>query len=108
MYNRNIENLREVLMIFIVIMLVIFTIAIVMVYVIKKSDEKKTLEAKSITVLEKIMQYGKIEWYLMEDEKGYRFKLRTFNADSLAIVAGDKGIIQYKGKTIVSFTRDKN
>ena len=38
MYNRNIENLREVLMIFIVIMLVIFTIAIVMVYVIKKSD----------------------------------------------------------------------
>ena len=56
MYNRNIENLREVLMIFIVIMLVIFTIAIVMVYVIKKSDEKKTLEAKSITVLEKIMQ----------------------------------------------------
>ncbi|MEE1034304.1 MAG: hypothetical protein U0L06_07055 [Agathobacter sp.] len=107
MSNSSIENMGEMLPIFLIIMIVICVIAIVAIYAAKKSDDSKPLETKNITVLEKLVQQGKIEWYLIEDENGYRFKLRNFNADSLPIVVGDRGAIQYRGKTIVSFRRNK-
>lgn len=60
--------------------------------VIKKQDENKELVTRTVKVLEKPVQQGNIEWYVIEDENGERLKLRSFNANDMIITVGDKGI----------------
>lgn len=72
---------------------------------VKNKDKNKELISKKVTVLEKPIQQGNIEWYVMECQNGDRIKLRSFQGNSLFISVGDKGIVSYRGQTIESFKR---
>jgi hypothetical protein len=86
--------------------LVIMAIIILaLYYFVKKQDDNKKLVTQMVKVLEKTVQQGNIEWYVVECENKERIKLRSFQADKVIITVGDVGIISYKGKTIQSFER---
>lgn len=68
-------------------------------------EKNKKLISQKATVLEKPVQQGNVEWYVMECENGDRIKLRSFQGNSLFISVGDKGIVSYRGQTIESFKR---
>ena len=72
---------------------------------VKKQDNNKELITQKVKVLEKPVQQGNIEWYVMEYENGERLKLRSFQANSIMIAVGDKGLVSYRGQTIQNFER---
>lgn len=74
-------------------------------YFVKKQDDKKEVITRKVKVIEKPIQQGNIEWYVVECENGERLKLRSFQANNVIIAVGDVGIISYKGQTIQSFRR---
>lgn len=74
-------------------------------FFVKKQDDNKELITKQVKVLEKPVQQGNIEWYVVECEDGQRLKLRSFQANSIMITVGDIGLISYKGQTIYDFKR---
>lgn len=74
---------------------------------LKKKDNSKPLQTVRAKILEKPIQQGNIEWYVIECEDGRRLKLRSFQGNHLIIAVGDVGVISYKGKTIQSFQREK-
>lgn len=78
----------------------------VMYCVGKNMDNNKALITKRVTILEKTLQQGKIEWYIVQEDNGERMKLRNLKADSLFISEGDRGVITYKGITIQNFVRE--
>lgn len=81
-------------------------IVILMFYLfMKRKDSIKPLLTKKVKILEKPIQQGNVEWYVVECENGERLKLRSFQANQVIIAVGDVGIISYKGKTIQSFQR---
>lgn len=73
---------------------------------VKKQDNNKELITQKVKVLEKPVQQGNIEWYVMECENGERLKLRSFQANSIMIAVGDKGLVSYRGQTIQNFRRE--
>lgn len=90
----------------ILISLIIINVILVIIYtfVIKK-DDKKELITRKVKIIEKPVQQGNIEWYIVECENGERIKLRSVNANSIFISVGDVGFIKYKGITIQDFQR---
>lgn len=74
-------------------------------FFVKKQDDNKELITKRVKVLEKPVQQGNIEWYVVECEDGERLKLRSFQANHIMITVGDVGVISYKGQTIQDFKR---
>ncbi|MDD3362205.1 MAG: hypothetical protein PHW34_11095 [Hespellia sp.] len=90
---------------FFAILLAIAIIIFAVYFFLKKEDDKKELITQTVKVLEKPIQQGNIEWYVVECENGERMKLRSFQADHVIIAVGDVGIISYKGKTIQTFQR---
>lgn len=75
------------------------------VFLVKKQDESKELVTQRVKVLEKPVQQGSIEWYVMECENGERLKLRSFQANHIMITVGDVGTVSYRGQTIQDFKR---
>lgn len=73
---------------------------------LKKKDNSEPLQSVRVKILEKPVQQGNIEWYVIECEDGRRLKLRSFQGNDLIIAVGDVGVISYRGKTIQSFQRE--
>lgn len=80
-------------------------IILIFYLIMKKKDSMKPLLTQKAKILEKPIQQGNVEWYVVECENGERLKLRSFQANQIIIAVGDVGIISYKGKTIQSFQR---
>lgn len=78
-----------------------------LVFLLKKKDNSKPLQTVKVRILEKPIQQGNIEWYVIECEDGKRLKLRSFQGNHLIIAVGDVGVISYRGKTIQSFQREE-
>lgn len=87
------------------ILIGIFILLIFVYGFVKNMDKNKELISKNVIVLEKPVQQGNVEWYVVECENGDRIKLRSFQGNSLFISVGDKGIVSYRGQTIESFKR---
>lgn len=106
MYGRSdVQNIAEMLPIFFAILIGMGIIFWIIFVCVKKQDNNKALITKNVKVLEKPVQQGNIEWYVVECENGDRLKLRSFNANRLFISVGDVGEISFKGKTIQDFKR---
>ena len=103
--NGNSIDLVEVILIFSGVLIGICILAILFFAFVKNKDKNKELISKKVTVLEKPIQQGNVEWYVMECQNGDRIKLRSFQGNSLFISVGDKGIVSYRGQTIESFKR---
>lgn len=74
-------------------------------FFVKRQDNNKELIIRKVKVLEKPVQQGNVEWYVVECENGERLKLRSFQANNIIIAVGDVGILSYRGKTIQAFKR---
>lgn len=98
-------DLAEMLPIFFGVMIGLCIVLILAYMFLKNKDKNKKLISQKVTVLEKPVQQGNVEWYVMECENGDRIKLRSFQGNSLFISVGDKGIVSYRGQTIESFQR---
>lgn len=77
-----------------------------LVFFLKRKDNSKPLQTVKAKILEKPVQQGNVEWYLIECEDGRRLKLRNFQSNLLIITVGDVGVISFRGKTIQSFQRE--
>lgn len=101
----NDVDLATILPLFFGILIGICVLLWVIYFLVKKQDAHKELITKKIKVLEKPVQQGNIEWYVVECEDGQRLKLRSFQANRIMIAVGDVGVISYKGQTIQDFKR---
>ena len=88
---------------FVVVILVIGIASWIGYFILKSKDNSKPLEKAKVKILEKPVQKGNIEWYVVEFENGERKKLRSFHADTIFIAVGDEGILEYRGITIQAF-----
>ena len=107
-YRRSIdfaEILPLVLGILIGICIVVCLLSFFIMRTIEKEDSKKELITRKVKIIEKPVQQGKIEWYVVECDNGERLKLRSFKGNTMLISVGDTGTVQYRGKTIQSFHR---
>lgn len=102
----NENKLAEMLPLFLIILFALAAVLYIVFIFLKKSDDKKPLNKKKVKVVEKLSQQGKIAWYIVECENGERLQLRTFQADTIMLTVGDKGMLAYRGKTIQSFDRE--
>lgn len=98
------NSLGELFPIFMGVLFGLCIISVILFVVLKNSDNKKPLITNEAKILEKPLQQGNIEWYLVEFTNGERCKLRNLNANRI-ISVGDVGIVNYRGKTIESFQR---
>ncbi len=103
--RRESMDLAEILPIFFGVLIGLCIVLILAYVFLKNKDKNKKLISQKVTVLEKPVQQGNVEWYLMECENGDRIKLRSFQGNSLLISVGDKGIVSYRGQTVESFKR---
>lgn len=71
--------------------------------IIRKKDGSKPLQTRRVKILERPVQKGSVEWYVVECENGERMKLRSFQGQKLFITVGDEGMISYRGITIETF-----
>ena len=101
--RRNAMDFWEIVPMFFAIMVGILVILMIAYVFYQNKDKKKEMHSKKVTVLEKPIQQGNIEWYVMESENGERMKLRSFQGNSLFISVGDRGIVSYRGETIETF-----
>ena len=88
---------------FVIVVLVIGIASWIGYFILKSKDNSKPLEESTVEILQKPVQKGNIEWYVVEFENGERKKLRSFHADTIFIAVGDEGILEYRGITIQSF-----
>lgn len=102
----NEVDIAKVLPMFFTIIIGIGIIFLIIYYFIKKKDSNKELIIKKVRVLEKPVQQGNIEWYIVECEDGERLKLRSFQANRIMITVGDTGVISYRGQTIQEFKQE--
>lgn len=103
--RRESMDLAEILPIFFGVLIGLCIVLILAYVFLKNKDKNKKLISQKVTVLEKPVQQGNVEWYVMECENGDRIKLRSFQGNSLFISVGDKGIVSYRGQTVESFKR---
>ena len=103
--RRESIDLAEILPIFFGVLIGLCIVLILAYVFLKNKDKNKKLISQKVTVLEKPVQQGNVEWYVMECENGDRIKLRSFQGNSLFISVGDKGIVSYRGQTVESFKR---
>ncbi len=95
----------EMVPIFFCALIAIMIIVWAFYFFVKRQDNNKELITRKVKVLEKPVQQGNVEWYVVECENGERLKLRSFQANNIIIAVGDVGILSYRGKTIQSFKR---
>ena len=76
-------DLAEMLPIFFGILIGLAIIVWIFYVVVKKQDDNKELITRKVKILEKPVQQGNIEWYVVECENGERLKLRSFQGNKL-------------------------
>lgn len=103
--NINISDIGKYIPMFLAILVVFVVVMLFLCIFVMNKDNGKELKTKRAKILEKPVQQGNIEWYVVEFENGERVKLRNLHADKVIIAIGDEGIIDYKGQTIQSFQR---
>lgn len=99
------SELGNLLPIFFGGLVAILIISLIVYFFVKRQDNNKQLVTRKVKVLEKPVQQGNIEWYVVQCENGERIKLRSFQANTVIIAVGDEGIIRYRGQTVESFQR---
>lgn len=97
------EDIATFSLVFLVILAVIAVVVWVVAASVKEKDNSKPLQMGKVKILEKPIQQGNIEWYVVEFENGERKRLRSFNGTRILITVGDEGLIGYRGETIESF-----
>lgn len=102
----NSSELAKYFPIFFVALIGVCIVMWLLVVFLKKKDNSQPMQTIKAKILEKPIQQGNIEWYVVECEDGRRLKLRSFQSNHLIITVGDVGVISYKGKTIQSFKRE--
>lgn len=90
---------------FAVVLCVLGIVCWVAFFVLKSKDKSKPLQTAKVKIIEKPVNNGLVEWYVVEFENGERKKLRNFNVNKVFIAAGDVGTIKYNGITIQSFDK---
>ena len=103
----NSSDLVQYLPIFFGVLIGVCIVMLLIVLFLKNKDNSKPMQTMRAKIIEKPIQQGNIEWYVIECEDGRRLKLRNFQSNQLIIAVGDVGIISFKGKTIQSFRREK-
>lgn len=88
---------------FLIVLIVVGICAWFGYFWLKTKDNSKPLKTAKVKILEKPVQQGNIEWYVVEFENGERKRLRNFHGTTVLITVGDEGIIEYQGITIQSF-----
>lgn len=109
MYGRIVitdRDLGEMLPIFFGILVAVFVIVLIVYIIVRNQDNGRPLVTQKVTVIEKPIQQGNIEWYVLECENGIRLRLRSFHAKGVILSVGDKGTVTYRGRTIQSFNRE--
>ena len=104
--SRNSMDFWEIVPMFFAIMVGILVLLMLAYVFYQNKDKKKELISKKVTVLEKPIQQGNLEWYVMEGENGERMKFRSVQGNRLFLSVGDKGVVSYRGETIESFKRE--
>lgn len=104
--NVNGSNLIQYVPMFFIILIGLCVAMWLFFVFLKKKDNSEPLQSVRVKILEKPVQQGNIEWYVIECEDGRRLKLRSFQGNDLIIAVGDVGVISYRGKTIQSFQRE--
>lgn len=111
MYNNIVristQDLVKMLPLFFAVLIGLCIVVLVLYFCLKKKDNSKPLQTRRVKILEKPIQQGNVEWYVVECENGERLKLRSFQGNKIIITVGDVGTIEYRGKTIQSFQRNK-
>lgn len=87
-------------LIILLICALLYTVVIIIIKINKSYDKKERLIRRKAKILEKVVKYGQITWFVVEFENGERIRLRALNGTGLLITAGDVGIISFRGKTI--------
>lgn len=103
--GKNNSDLIEMLPMFFCVLVAIMIISLIIYFFNKRKDNSKELVTRRVKILEKPVQQGNIEWYVVECENGERLKLRSFQANNVIIAVGDTGMLSYRGQTIQSFQR---
>ena len=85
------------------VLLVIGILSWIGFFILKQKDKSKPLQTRTAKILEKPVQQGLVEWYVVEFENGERMKLRNFHPDKVFIAVGDTGKLTYQGITIQAF-----
>lgn len=93
--------------IFFVVLIVLAIVAWVAYFALKSKDNSQPLHTERVKILEKPVQQGNVEWYVVEFENGERKRLRSFQGTTILITVGDEGIIEYRGLTIQAFHPSK-
>lgn len=99
------RSVSQLFPLFFVGLIGILIIAYLLYVFLKKKDNSKPIHRENVKVIEKPIQQGNVEWYIMESEDGRRLKLRSFQGNTTIITVGDVGVVEYRGKTVQSFER---
>lgn len=102
----NDSDLVQYIPMFFAILIGLCIVLWLLFFFLKAKDDSKPLQTVRGKILEKPIQQGNIEWYVVECEDGRRLKLRSFQANRVIIAVGDVGVISYKGETIQAFQRE--
>ena len=103
----DMHDLAEMLPMFFAILIGVCIVTWGAFFLVKRSDNNKPLQIARVKVIEKPLSQGAVAWYVFETEDGSRYKLRSFQNNSLHISVGDEGTLKFKGKTVQSFERTK-
>lgn len=95
------------LFIFFVVIVILGIVAWVAYLALKSKDNSQPLHTEQVKILEKPVQQGNVEWYVVEFENGERKRLRSFQGTTILITVGDEGVIEYRGLTIQAFHPNK-
>lgn len=109
MYGRIVitdRDLGEMLPIFFGVLIVCFLVALIVYFIVKNQDNRKPRVGRKGKVIEKYLQQGNIEWYVIECENGERLRLRNLQGSKVILSVGDKGTIIFRGRTIQEFRRE--
>lgn len=98
---------KRVFFIFLVSSIIVLLLLLLVYNMLKKKDDNLPLHSAIGTVIE-VNHTGvvNIVWYIIEFEDNSRKRMRSLNAEKMVLTTGDKGLINYRGNTIVSFDRN--
>lgn len=99
------EDWKTIIILVVVALIVMAFASWGSLFFLKRSENKKELITRRVKILECTSGQTNVRWYVVESDSGERFRLRSFQANSIIIQAGDTGMISYRGKTIQSFQR---
>ena len=101
------SDLGEMAVIFFCALIGVFLVLLVIRGFVGMLDSGEELVTRKVKIIEKPVQQGNIEWYVVECDNGERLRLRNLHAMSVIISVGDEGFISFRGKTVESFWREE-